>query len=165
MVQLEWWSVHTELSRVVPSSSSADWGGHKHPCTHCYTPQTPFLAGLPPLFSHLWKGHGKFAISSPFCCLQGAPKCCFAALVMSEYPQLATASLGSWEGLLGAAEGKYSSAGDSRLSSRTKRLHCPSDVGKESLTEPWCISAEPGSCCSQRDLTPLWHCRAQGKFF
>lgn len=56
-------------------------------------------------------------------------------------------------------------AGDSRLSSRTKRLRYPSDAGKESLTEPWCISAEPGSCCSQRDLTPLWHRRAQGKFF
>lgn len=61
-------------------------------------------------------------------------------------------------------EEKYSNAGDSRLCSRTKRLHYPSDVGKETLTDPWYISAEPGSCCSQRDLTPLWHRRARGKF-
>lgn len=88
--------------------------------------------------------------------------CCW---VLSEYPLLAPEQ--DFTGSSGRSklnEEKYSNAGDFRLCSRTKRLHYPSDVGKENLADPWCISAEPGSCCSQRDLTPLWHRRARGKF-
>lgn len=84
-------------------------------------------------------------------------------LVLSEYPLLATASPGL-QGLLGRAEEKYSNARDSRLRSRTKQLHYSLGAWKEKLKDLWCLSAVPGSCCSQRDLILLWHLRARGKF-
>lgn len=61
-------------------------------------------------------------------------------------------------------EEKYYNAGDSRLCSRTKQLHYSLGAWKEKLKDLWCLSSVPGSCCSQRDLTPLWHLRARGKF-
>lgn len=130
------------------------WGGHEHLCANC----------CPPTFSRLWKEDRELTISTCFCSSSGNTKVFLCCLVLSEYPLLAPE-----QGFTGSSGGsklnaeKYSNAGDFRLCSRTKRLHYPSDVGKENLAEPWCISAEPGSCCSQRDLAPLWHRRARGK--
>lgn len=60
--------------------------------------------------------------------------CCW---VLSEYPLLAPEQ--DFTGSSGRSklnEEKYSNAGDFRLCSRTKRLHYPSDVGKENLADP-----------------------------
>ena len=177
-MQLEWWRVVvglncwlTELCRANSAgwfanvcSSPADLRGTQALCK--LLPPPSFLAVSPPTFSQLWKEDSELTFPLVPAVCSGNIKVLLCCLVLSEHPPLATASPGFHRVFREEQikRGKYSNAGASRLCSRTKRLLYPSDVGKENLTDPWCISPEPGSCCSQRDLTPLWHRRARGKF-
>lgn len=138
------------------------WEGHKHLCANC-SPY-PHSWQYPTLSLVTFEGK---TVNLPFLlCLQGISKCFSAALFWVKtlcWPPLPQDFMGS-SGSSRLNEEQYSNTGDFRLCSRTKRLHYPLDVGKENLTDPWYISAEPGGCWRQRDLTPLWHRRARGKF-